>query len=207
MTRQRLCHALLLAIAVAVGAGTAYAAPPAVAPPGRGVDRYGALVPDFASAYTGSLRGLWVLSFGYAALDAMLNMSLAYGLTPAFVSEAWISTLSVDLSLRPYQLRRGAWGVVPAYLAVGVMYVLDDDFFLGGPDAHPAGYYPPSALHLTLHAGFELAVSTPGAVLARHAVFAELGTTGHGIRVLFSNLRTVGVVDVLGPGFGYRVGF
>jgi hypothetical protein len=175
----------------------------------RDVDRLGWWVPDFVEVQTGGYVGLVAGGFGYAIFDHVLELSLAYGYTPAFVAGRGTHVLAWEGAVRPFDVRIGPTRLVPIYAGAGGLYALGGDFFVNEPDRYQnSDYYDPTALHWTLHVGVELGfLPSPDSFVERHSAYAELRTIDVLFEALVTNGREIDLHEAVAAGLGYRLAF
>ena len=173
----------------------------------RDVDRFGWYVPDFAKLQTGGFAGLFSVGTGYAAFDDILNVSLLYGYVPEWHAEVSVHSLHLTAAGRPFDFELRPLRVVPIYLGAGLLHTWGEDYFVRLPERYASGYYPPTGLHWTAHIGTEIDYVPRGGLFERHGVYAELTTVDTLFFAYVENRATLGVVDAVGLGFGYRAAF
>ena len=145
----------------------------------RDRDRLGWYVPDFARVQTGGYQGLANISVGYSFFNDVVNWSVGYGYTPAFIAERNVHSFDTTLSFRPIDIRYRQLRFVPAYFGAGLLFGTGDGYFLITPSRYheySRTYYPPTAVHWTVHTGMEVDWLPKGGFFERHGAFVELRT-------------------------------
>jgi hypothetical protein len=203
---------LLPALALAAVSALSLSPAPALAldrtnPDERDTDRQGWIVPDFAKLQTAGYAGLIAVGLGYAGTDDIVNLSVAYGYTPELMVGAEVHTVGVTLSVRPFEIDfRNRARFIPVYAGAGLLFVLGDTYFMTVPERYPGRlYYPPTAVHWTLHAGTELDVlPEQGGVFERHGFYAEVVALDSFLIAYAENPNEVELEEVLSLALGYR---
>jgi hypothetical protein len=173
----------------------------------RDVDRLGWYVPDFAKLQSGGYAGLVTAGFGYAAFDDILNVSFLYGYTPEEFAGIPVHSGHLVLSGRPFELSIQRFRLIPIYLGVGALVTWGEGYFLKLPERYSSGYYPPTGVHWSAHAGIEANYAPADGAFERHGVYAELTTIDTFLTRYVQNSETLGPEDVVSVALGYRAAF
>ncbi|MCA9631126.1 MAG: hypothetical protein KC766_25865 [Myxococcales bacterium] len=188
--------------------GQTYLLPPEpeVTPP-RDTDRLGWYVPDFAKVQTGGLRGRYTAGLGYAAFDDVLNVGLLYGYSPNAVNDSGVSTLSLELSARPFEIRAGMIRIIPLEVGIGALYAPGSEFELSYPDRYASGYYPPTALHTLGYLGVEVDWVPASGFFERIGLYYQASTIYTYLEDLVQNADTARPTESIASTLGYRAAF
>lgn len=165
-------------------------------------------VPDFVQLQSGGYSGLVSAGFGYAALGGRLNAGLSYGYVPHGVAGRAVHCLALALSVRIPELALDALRIVPLYAGAGLLHTWGAGYFVTLPDRYSAGYYRPTALHPTFHAGLAVDWLPESPVwLDRHGVYVELTALEVFVRRYARNPETIALHEIVSLGVGYRATF
>ncbi|MGE0326774.1 MAG: hypothetical protein AB7K71_03665 [Polyangiaceae bacterium] len=173
----------------------------------RDRDRLGWYVPDFAKVQTGGLRGRFTAGLGYAAFDDVVNVSLLYGYSPNEVSDSGVSTLSLEISARPFEIRADSLRVVPLEVGVGGLYAIGQEFEVTYPDRYSSGYYPPTAVHALAYLGVEVDWVPRSGFFERIGLYYQASTIDTYLEDLIRNSETASITETFASTIGYRAAF
>jgi hypothetical protein len=176
----------------------------------RDRDRLGWYVPDFARLGSGGYLGLANIGVGYAAFNDVVNWSVGYGFTPAFVSGRNSHTFDMTLNVRPLDFKYRSVRVVPIYVGGGLLFGTGAGYFLITPARYRKYdplYYPPTAVHWTANVGLEVDWLPSSGFFERHGAFVELRTMDTYFVSYLQNKQTLGLHEVFSTGIGYRAAF
>ncbi len=175
--------------------------------PPRDTDRLGWYVPDFAKVQTGGLRGRYSAGLGYAAFDDILNVGLLYGYSPNEVNDSGVSTLSLEVSARPFEVRAGQFRFQPLEVGLGVLYAIGDQFEFRYPDRYSSGYYRPTAFHFQAFLGAGVDWVPDSSVLERVGLYYQISSIYPFMADYIDNPDQLSIDDALASTIGYRAAF
>jgi len=214
---MRLSIALVaLGLAAATASGPARAASDSASdrPIGaseRDRDRLGWYVPDFAKLQVAGYLGTVGVGLGYAAFNDVLNVSAYYGFTQGRGDSDAVHAAKLSFDVRPFELKLAREvRLVPLYAGAGLLYGFGGDFFTRLPARYrriDTRYYPPTALHWLVQAGFELDFMPKRGPFERHGLYFELVALDSYLFSFIDNPDTVPLYDAVSSSFGYRAAF
>ncbi len=160
--------------------------------------------PDYLKQHLGSYQGLFAIGFGYSFFSYIWELDMLYNYTPKYAGGRDIHSISLRNSINPYSFTISNVEIRPIYLGTFFIFGLDKDLDYTLPSRYPSNYYPPTAIRLGLHLGFELIYLEQPFSIKKYSFSMEYTIHDVGISALFSE-SYLSWEDVVTWGFGFKL--